>query len=59
MKINIGTTKGNIVGHEISKRFINIKYPDIRKIVDKELNEQVIIIGWTPTNKRTQKRQSL
>jgi len=56
MKINIGTTKGNIAGHEINKHFKNITYLDVRAIVDDSTREQAHIIGWCPTNKRTSKK---
>jgi hypothetical protein len=49
MKINIGTSKGNIVGFEIDKTFNQLKYEDIRKIVDQEKGSGATVFGWAPT----------
>ena len=56
MKINIGTTKGNIVRVEIKKRYNRIMLSDIKKIVMKEFGtlEGISIIGWVRSvNKKT------
>lgn len=55
MKINIGTTKGNIVGVTVNKRFVDIRMSDIRDIVLKERGAEARIIGWAPTHKQGRK----
>lgn len=47
-KINIGTTKKNLVGVTINKSFDNINYNDIKNIVLKEFGtlDKINIIGW-------------
>jgi len=49
MKINIGTTKGNIVGFEIDKEFDDIRYSeDIHPVIVNRFGTDVGIIGWAP-----------
>lgn len=56
MKINIGVSLGNIVGHQINKRFIDITFSDIKQIVyDKYGNVKLNIYGWCPTHKQGRK----
>ena len=55
MKINIGTTKGSIVGVEIKKLFKNITFSDIKAIVSDSEHNGASIIGWCPTNHKLTK----
>ena len=49
--INIGTSKGNIVGHKIDKEFSDITHDDIRAIVEKK-RCGADIWGWCLTPKK-------
>lgn len=46
--INIGTTKGNIVGVKFQKKFNDITYHDVMVLVLDKYgdDEKVIIVGW-------------
>lgn len=48
MKINIGTTKKNIINYEINKRYEDITYSDIKKIVEQEIGD-ANVVGWAPS----------
>lgn len=48
MKINIGTTKGNLVAFEIDKDWKEIKLNDLIPIVQQKLGNEASIIGWAP-----------
>ena len=48
MKINIGTTKGNLVGVEVNKNWKEIKLNDLIPIVQQKLGNEASIIGWAP-----------
>lgn len=55
IKINIGTSKGNIQNVEIEKDFQDISMSDIRPIVAKHFNRSelaVNISGWTKSKKQ-------
>ena len=51
MKINIGTTKKNIVGYKINKKFKDLTVQDIYDIVKIEFGntEKISVIGWCKT----------
>ena len=53
-KINIGTTKKNIVGVEIDKPFNKIEFSDIEKIVMEKYKtlKGISIIGWCPSDEK-------
>lgn len=56
MKINIRTTKGNIIDVEINKKFKDIVYTDCLKIAIKHLKtSDLTVIGWTRNYKRKTK----
>lgn len=46
MKINIGTTRGNLVGVEVNKNWKEIKLNDLIPIVQRKLGNEASIIGW-------------
>jgi len=50
MKINIGTTRGNIVGVEVDKDFEEITYDDIIPFIIEQYGSMkvVAVIGWAP-----------
>lgn len=48
MKINIGTTKGNLVAFQIDKNWKEIKLNDLIPIVQQKLGNEASIIGWAP-----------
>lgn len=53
MKINIGTTKGNIVGVEINKKYKDIKGSNCFKIaIEHFKTRDLSIIGWARNYKR-------
>jgi hypothetical protein len=53
MKINIGTTKGNITNVEINKKFEDITYrEDILPIMREKFGKDAYIIGWVETPKK-------
>lgn len=55
MKINIGTSKGNIVCVDIKKRFKEITVHDVNDIVLRKWPDgSSIIIGWCRTPRSTQ-----
>ena len=45
-RINIGTSKGNIVDVKVNKSFSEIKYADILKIAREKFGHPTYIIGW-------------
>lgn len=58
MKINIGVNLGNIVGHQINKRFLDITFSDVRKIaIEKYGDVKMNIFGWCPTHKQGRKQK--
>ena len=49
MKINIGTSLGNIVGVEIDKKFEELTYDDIRPfVIERFGNKKLSVYGWAP-----------
>lgn len=50
--INIGTTKKNIVGHKIDKKFEDITIEDIREIVKENMGINTPVVGWCLTPKK-------
>lgn len=61
MKINIGTSKGNIVGVETNKPYKDLTYSDVCQLIPESYKKDglISVYGWCETSNKDIRRKKL